>query len=48
MAAVFRGGKMYIPAMKWVETPKTCKDCKEWDPKAKKCKNQICKYKAKR
>lgn len=32
----------------WIETPKTCKECKHYDPRRKRCTLKECRYRAKR
>lgn len=32
--------------IKWISTPKTCKDCEHYDSTKKQCKLKKCKYPA--
>ena len=34
--------------IKWISTPKTCKDCEHYDKIKKQCKIKKCKYPARR
>lgn len=34
--------------VKWIETPKTCKECKYYDRNRKRCGVKVCRYPARR